>query len=132
MLPNSVKKNILKMKEIFIFGGEFMIYNKRITSRFFPGHNHYLSHTTAVADGHVHQVLNVTYPPRESQGSHIHYITGYVLFEDGHYYRYEAWSGPAEPSGNTEHVHAYDFYTTVNNGHQHHFTGTDSPAPGTR
>ncbi|MBB6444838.1 YmaF family protein [Bacillus benzoevorans] len=98
---------------------------------FVPHHNHGSVDYTAVADGHVHQCLDVTSQPIQTQdGSHIHYTEGYVLFEDGHVHSYKAYSGPAIPVGNGMHVHYYDFYTTENNGHKHHVKGVDQAAPG--
>ena len=100
---------------------------------FVPHHNHGSVDYTSVADGHVHQCLDVTSPPIPSEdGSHVHYTKGYVLFEDGHTHYYEAYSGPAIPVGNGMHVHYYDFYTTENDQHRHHIKGVDQPAPGNK
>lgn len=107
------------------------VYKDDFVSAFVPHHNHGSVDYTSIADGHVHQCLDVTYPPTPSpDGTHIHYTEGYVLFEDGHNHHYEAWSGPAIPVGNGMHVHHYDFYTTIDDGHRHHVTGVDMPAPG--
>ena len=103
------------------------------TPGFVPHHNHGSVDNTSVAAGHVHQCLDVTSPPIQSQdGSHIHYTEGYVVFEDGHVHYYKAYSGPAIPVGNGMHVHYYDFYTTEDNGHRHHVKGVDQPAPGNK
>jgi hypothetical protein len=100
--------------------------------RFVPDHNHSAIQITSLNDGHVHQLLNVSYyPTLLNNGGHIHYLEGYVLFEDGHVHYYEAWSGPAIPIGDGRHVHAYDFYTTEDDGHRHRLTFVDNPGPGT-
>lgn len=102
-------------------------------SGFVPHHNHGSVDYTSIADGHVHQCLDVTSPPISSQeGGHIHYTEGYVLFEDGHSHYYKAYSGPPIPVGNGMHVHYYDFYTTEDDGHRHRITGVDQPAPGNK
>jgi YmaF family len=104
---------------------------KDLVSRFVPDHNHSTLQITSLNDGHVHQYLNVSFPPTIlNNGDHIHYSEGYVLFEDGHVHYYEAWSGPAIPTNNGMHVHAYDFYTTEDDGHRHRLTFVDNPGPG--
>lgn len=98
---------------------------------FIPDHNHGSIDYTSVVNGHVHQCMDITYPPtKTTEGTHIHYTQGFVLYEDGHNHFYEAWSGPAIPVGKGRHVHYYDFYTSENDGHRHHVTGVDIPAPG--
>lgn len=98
---------------------------------FVPKHNHSSVNITSVEMGHVHQCLDITRPPTPTRNrGHIHFVEGYVLFEDGHNHYYEAWSSPAIPVGNSMHVHYYDFYTTEDNGHQHRITGFDNPEPG--
>lgn len=98
---------------------------------FVPSHNHASVDYTSVEAGHVHQCLDITYPPSPTHyGSHIHYTEGYVLFENGHTHCYKAYSGQAIPVGNGMHVHNYDFYTSEDNGHRHHITGVDKAAPG--
>ncbi len=100
---------------------------------FVPDHNHGSVDYTGVADGHVHQCLDVTSPPIQTHdGSHIHYTEGYVMYEDGHFHYYKAYSGPAIVVGNGMHVHYYDFYTSENHGHKHHVKGVDQPAPGNK
>ena len=100
---------------------------------FVPHHNHGSVDYTSVEDGHVHQCLDITSPPIQTEdGNHIHYTEGYVLFEDGHTHHYRAYSGPAIPVGNGMHVHYYDFYTTENDGHRHHVRGVDQPSPGNK
>lgn len=100
-------------------------------SGYVPEHNHSSIDYTSINMGHVHQCLDITYPPTPSENNHIHFVEGYVLYEDDHNHHYKAWSGPAIPVGNGMHVHYYDFYTTIDNGHRHHITGVDNPAPGT-
>jgi hypothetical protein len=98
---------------------------------FVPNHNHGSVDYTGVADGHVHQCLDITYPPTMTQdGGHIHFTEGYVLFEGGHTHHYKAYSGPAIPVGNGMHVHYYEFMTSVENGHSHKVKGVDQAAPG--
>jgi hypothetical protein len=100
---------------------------------FVPHHNHGSVDYTSVESGHVHQCLDVTSPPIQTQdNNHIHYTEGYVVFENGHTHHYQAYSGPAIPVGNGMHVHYYDFYTTEDEGHRHHVRGVDHPAPGNR
>jgi hypothetical protein len=54
-------------------------------SGFVPRHNHGSVDYTSVDDGHVHQCLDVSSPPIQTQDqNHIHYTEGYVVFEDGH------------------------------------------------
>lgn len=97
------------------------------------GHTHGSVDYTGMADGHVHQCLDVTHPAIPTpDGSHIHYTEGYVVFEDGHTHHYRAFSGPAIPVGFGRHVHTYDFYTSEDDGHRHHVKGVDMPAPGER
>lgn len=99
----------IKMKKVGKVGKDDFV------SGFVPHHNHGSVDYTSVADGHVHQCLDITPPPIPSEdGSHIHSTEGYVLFEDGHTHYYKAYSGPAIPVGNGMHVHYYDFYTTEN------------------
>lgn len=115
-----------------VHGENKEVYKDDFVSGFVPRHNHGSVDYTSLVDGHVHQCLDVTYPPIPSEdGSHIHYTEGYVLFEDGHNHYYKAWSGPAIPVGNGMHVHSYDFYTTMDDGHRHRVMGVDIPAPGT-
>jgi hypothetical protein len=98
---------------------------------FVPNHNHGSVDYTGVADGHVHQCLDITYPPMMTQdGGHIHFTEGYVLFEGGHTHHYKAYSGPAIPVGNGMHVHYYEFMTSEENGHSHKVKGVDQAAPG--
>jgi hypothetical protein len=102
-------------------------------SGFVQHHNHGSVDYTSVADGHVHQCLDVTGPPIiTKEGGHIHYTEGYVLFDDGHHHHYKAYSSNAIPVGNGMHVHYYDFYTTVDDGHKHQIKGVDQPAPGNK
>lgn len=108
-------------------------YKDDFIQGFVPNHNHGSVDYTSISEGHVHQCLDVTFPPTPSEGNtHIHQTEGYVLFEDGHNHYYKANSGPAIPVGNGMHVHYYDFYTTVNDGHKHRIRGVDMPAPGTK
>jgi hypothetical protein len=108
------------------------VYKDDFVNEFVPNHNHGSVDYTSVEDGHVHQCLDITFPPKRlKDGTHIHYTEGYTLFDDGHYHYYKAWSGPAIPVGKGMHVHYYDFYTTVNDGHRHRIKGVDMPAPGT-
>ncbi|TDT62760.1 YmaF family protein [Fonticella tunisiensis] len=108
------------------------VYKDDFVTGFVPDHNHGTVDYTSIEDGHVHQCLDITFPPKLlKDGTHIHYVEGYVLFEDGHHHYYKAWSGPGIPVGNGMHVHYYDFYTTVNDGHRHRIKGVDMPAPGT-
>ncbi len=129
-------KNLLKQffKIEFIGGSKMKKIGKDdFISGFVPHHNHGSVDYTSVASGHVHQCLDVTSPPIQSEdGSHIHYTEGYVVFEDGHTHHYKAYSGPAIPIGNGMHVHYYDFYTSEDNQHRHHVKGVDHPAPGDR
>jgi hypothetical protein len=109
-----------------------MVGKDDFVSGFVPNHNHSSVDYTSVEALHVHQCLDITYPPTPSQcGSHTHYTQGYVLFENGHTHHYKAYSGPAIPVGDGMHVHYYDFYTSEDSGHRHHVKGTDNPAPGT-
>ena len=103
---------------------------QELISGFAPLHNHSSITNTSIDFGHTHQYLNITYPPTPINGSHIHYVEGYVLSENGHNHYYSAWSGPAIPLANSMHVHYYDFYTTEDQGHRHHVTGVDNPAKG--
>jgi hypothetical protein len=98
-----------------------------------PWHTHGSVDYTSVADGHVHQCLDVTHPGIPTpDGSHVHYTEGYVMFEDGHTHHYRAYSSPPIPVGQGRHVHYYDFYTTEDDGHRHRVRGVDQPAPGDR
>lgn len=109
------------------------VYKDDFIYGFVHHHNHGSVDYTSVEDGHVHQCLDVTSPPRQLRdGTHIHYTEGYTLFEDGHHHYYKAWSGPGIPVGSGMHVHYYDFYTTANNGHRHRIRGVDIPAPGAK
>lgn len=109
------------------------IKKETFVSGFVPNHTHGSVDYTSVENGHVHQCLDVTFPPiRTQDGGHIHYTEGYVVFEDGHTHHYKAYSGPAIPVGNGMHVHYYDFYTSVEEGHKHHVTGVDMAAPGSK
>lgn len=108
-----------------------MISKDDFVREFVPHHNHGSVDYTSVAMDHVHQCLDITFPPMASEnGSHIHFTEGFVLFENGHNHYYKACSGPAIPVGNGMHVHYYDFYTTEDFGHRHRVTGVDQPAPG--
>lgn len=112
--------------------GKEEINKDQLVPGFVPCHNHGSVDYTSIADGHVHQCLDITHPPTPREdGTHIHYTEGYVLFEDGHTHCYSAWSGPAISVGDGMHVHYYDFYTSENDGHRHRITGVDMPAPGT-
>lgn len=103
------------------------------TAGFVPEHNHGSVDYTEIAKDHVHQCLDITYPPTITQdGSHIHYTKGYVLYEKGHHHNYEAWSSTAIPVGNGMHVHYYDFETSTNFDHAHRVLGVDQAAPGTK
>jgi hypothetical protein len=97
---------------------------------FVPHHTHGSVDYTSVDAGHVHQCLDVSSPPIQSEEGHIHYVEGYVVFENGHNHYYRAYSSPAIPVGNGMHVHYYDFYTTEDDGHCHHIKGVDQAAPG--
>lgn len=114
-----------------------MITSDSFVPGFVPEHNHGSVNYTSISRGsvspdHVHQCLDVTYPPiRTQDGGHIHYTEGYVVFESGHKHYYRAYSGPAIPVGNGMHVHYYDFLTTIDDGHNHRIQGVDMPAPGT-
>ena len=100
---------------------------------FVPHHNHGSVDYTSVEHGHVHQCLDITFPPVQTQdGNHVHYTEGYVMFENGHTHHYQAYSGPAIPVGNGMHVHYYDFFTSEDDGHRHHVKGVDKPAPGNK
>jgi hypothetical protein len=99
-------------------------------SGFVPDHNHSSVDYTSLEKGHVHQCLDITYPPERAGESHVHYTEGYVLFENGHNHHYKAYSGPAISVGNGMHVHYYDFYTSIDKNHRHHVVGVDNPAPG--
>ncbi len=108
------------------------VYKDDFVTGFVPNHNHGSLDYTSIEDGHVHQCLDVTFPPKRlKDGTHVHYVEGYTLFEDGHYHYYKAWSGPGIPVGKGMHVHHYDFYTTMDDGHRHQIKGVDMPAPGT-
>lgn len=108
------------------------VYKDDFVTGFVPDHNHGSVDYTSVEDGHVHQCLDVTHPPKRlGDGTHVHYVEGYTVFEDGHHHFYKAWSGPGIPVGRGMHVHYYDFYTTVDDGHRHRIRGVDMPAPGT-
>jgi len=103
-----------------------------IITGFVPDHNHSSIDITSIDLGHVHQYLDISFPPsRTRSDGHIHYVEGYVLFENGHTHSYEAWTGEALSVGNGMHVHYYDFYTTEDNGHRHRVAGVVNPAPGT-
>ena len=108
-----------------------MVSKDDFISGFVSEHNRGSVDYTSVAQGHVHQCLDITGPPIPSQeGSHIHQTEGYVLFENGHHHYYQAYSGAAVPVGDGMHVHYYDFNTTEDSGHVHRVVGVDQPAPG--
>lgn len=109
-----------------------MVKKDDFVTGFVANHNHGSVDYTSVEIGHVHQCLDITYPPTKTRnGSHFHYTEGYVMFENGHNHHYKYSSGPAIPVGNGMHVHYYDFYTTEDMGHRHRVVGVDQPAPGT-
>ena len=95
-----------------------------------PKHNHGSVTHTSMEDGHVHQCLDVTGPAVITGTSHVHHSSGWVVYEDGHAHYYKSVSGPSISVGKNYHVHNWDFYTTVDDGHHHRVTGPDMPAPG--
>ena len=52
------------------------------------------------------------------------------MYYHGHAHYYKAVSGPSIAMPNNYHVHEWDFYTTLDDGHRHHVSGPDMPAPG--
>jgi hypothetical protein len=93
-------------------------------------HNHGSSTHTSCDHNHAHQCLDVSGPAILTGESHVHNSENWVVYEYGHAHYYQATSGPSIPTANGWHVHYWDFYTTVNNGHRHHVHGLDMPAPG--
>lgn len=93
-------------------------------------HNHGSVTHTSCDYNHSHQCLDVTGPALRTAESHVHRSAGWVLYESGHAHYYKAVSGPSLPLPNGEHVHYWDFYTTMDDGHRHRVKGTDMPAPG--
>ncbi len=51
-----------------------------------------------------------------------------MIYRHSHYYK--SCSGPSLPLPNGWHVYDWDFYTTINDGHRHHVSGPNMPAPG--
>ena len=102
-----------------------MGYNNNGTS-----HNHGSVTHTSCDYGHSHQCLDVTGPAIPRGESHIHNSEGWVLYEYGHAHYYQAVSGPSLSLPNGWHVHYWNFYTTVDDGHRHSVKGLDMPAPG--
>ena len=109
-----------------------MTENTNFITGFVPNHNHSSINNTSIDAGHVHQFLDITFPASETNsGGHIHYLEGYVLYENEHVHRYEAWTTESIPVGNGLHIHYYDFNTSENNGHRHRVVDVLNPAPGT-
>ncbi|ERI11403.1 hypothetical protein HF838_23735 [Aneurinibacillus aneurinilyticus] len=118
---------------IFSGGGFHLIRSNGFVQGFVPWHNHGAVAYTSISKEHVHLLLNVSEVAVPLQdGSHIHYIEGYVLFEDGHVHYYRACSSPAISVGDGTHTHYFNFDTTEDVGHKHHVSGFGMPAPGDR
>ncbi|MCO5387396.1 YmaF family protein [Desulfosporosinus sp.] len=66
----------------------------------------------------------------KSDPAHNHGSVTHTSCDHGHSHQCLDVSGPSLPISNNFHVHDWDFYTSVDDGHRHHISGPDMPAPG--
>ena len=92
-------------------------------------HVHLYQTITLTDGGHNHNMLGISAPARNTNGSHVHRLRGRTSFVDGHWHAYDVLTGPAMQMPDGTHSHYYAGVTSEVERHVHTFSGTTNVAP---